>query len=88
MTLSLYYQDTCPFCQWVLPKIDATGVQVELRNIDLEPAFRAELIREGGKAQVPCLKIERRGEEDVWLYESADIVTWMKEVATNRVGCR
>jgi glutathione S-transferase len=48
-------------------------LEIPMRDIHAEPAARDDLIRIGGKGQVPCLMID--GEP---LYESADIVRWLK----------
>jgi len=55
-------------------------LDVTERNIQKNGAHRTELIRGGGKAQVPCLKIEENGHEQ-WLYESQDIIRYLKNQA-------
>ena len=75
-TFSLYYYDACPFCQRVLHAIRKLGADVELRNVQRDPANRKALINGGGKSTVPCLKIEQGGDE-TWMYESADIVKYL-----------
>jgi glutaredoxin 3 len=71
--LTLYYSATCPFCQKVLRYCDANGIKLELKST-LNPEAREELIRVGGKSQVPCLFID--GEP---LYESNDIIDYLAE---------
>jgi len=56
-------------------------IEVEERDIARNPAYRAELIKGGGRAQVPCLRIESKGEVR-WLYESQDIVRVLQRQAT------
>ena len=37
-----------------------------------------ELIAGGGRATVPCLRIERDEDETEWLYESVDIMRFLE----------
>jgi glutathione S-transferase len=55
-------------------------IEVEERDIARNPAYRKELIKGGGRAQVPCLRIESN-EEVRWLYESQDIVRYLQRQA-------
>ncbi len=75
--LSLYYSETCWFCARVRQAINELGIVVELRDIDRDPARRAELVVGGGKGQVPCLRIETSQEGAEWMYESADIAAYL-----------
>ena len=78
MQLSLYYTRTCPFCIRVLFALRGLNVRVELINVSGNRPLRRELIENGGKSQVPCLKITE-GHQDTWLYESADIIRFLKK---------
>lgn len=69
--LLLYKKDSCPFCRKVARYLDARGITVPARDVATSPEARAELVRVGGKAQVPCLLID--GEP---LYESDDIIAY------------
>jgi len=72
--LILYYYPTCPYCRKVTKFIDKHDLkEVELKNINQDQEAEAELIEVGGKRQVPCLFID--GEP---LYESDDILSWLK----------
>lgn len=44
----------------------------------MRAAYAEELIKQGGKRQVPCLRIEQ-GSKVKWLYESADIVAYIEK---------
>jgi len=44
------------------------------------PDNKADLIAGGGKSQVPCLRIEGENGEVRWMYESTDIVRYLKSV--------
>ena len=74
MDLKLYMFSECPYCQKVLREIEASGrTDVELHNIHENEVDREELIRVGGKQQVPCLFIDGKP-----MYESGDIVMWLQ----------
>ena len=45
-----------------------------MKDIHQTPAFRDELIKIGGKGQVPCLVNDGKA-----LYESTDIIEWFKK---------
>ena len=70
--LTLYYFNSCPFCQDVLQFIKQKNITVSLANIHTDPNHKADLIRVGGKQQVPCLIIDGNP-----LYESRDIIDWL-----------
>ena len=76
--LALYHFDTCPFCLRVRRGLARMGVEVELRNIHRDRSRYDELVRGGGKQQVPCLRIEHEDGDAEWLYESSDIVVWLE----------
>ena len=56
------------------------GIEVDESDIARQPAYRAELIKGGGRAQVPCLRIESKG-KGRWVYESQDIVNYLQRHA-------
>jgi len=76
-TYELYYSATCGYCHRVRRYLEQAGWQIPLKDTLRDPAARAELVSGGGKSQVPCLRIRRDG-EDVWLYESLDIIDYLK----------
>ncbi len=71
--VTLYYKDTCPYCQKVFNYLNQAGIQVPKKNIAADPNNAQELIKIGGKRQVPCLVIDGKA-----LYESDDIIAWFK----------
>ncbi len=79
--LSLYQLPSCPFCVKVRRTIKREGLKIELRNINGNNDFREELVREGGKRTVPCLRIEKPDGQVQWLYESNDVVAHLKNLA-------
>lgn len=80
--LSLYQLPSCPFCVKVRRTIKRQGLNIELRNISGKNNFSEELTREGGKRKVPCLRIEKTDGQVQWLYESNDIVQYLKELTS------
>ena len=56
------------------------GLNIELRTINNKNNYREELIREGGKRKVPCLRIEKEDGQVQWLYESSDVVSHLQEL--------
>lgn len=82
--LALYHFQSCPFCAWTRQELSPLGLDIELRDIRKNDAFRKELIRGGGKQQVPCLRIEQDGQVR-WLYESSDIVRYAKKLSEQLV---
>lgn len=76
--LALYQFRACPFCVRVRHAMRRMGLNIELRDARGDPATAAELRHRGGRYQVPCLRIEENGEVR-WLYESADIITWLEQ---------
>lgn len=79
--LSLYQLPACPFCVKVRRAMKREGMQIELRNINQNNDYREELIREGGKRTVPCLRIEAPDGKVQWLYESNDVVAHLQQLA-------
>jgi len=78
--LSLYQLPSCPFCIKVRRTMKREGLNIELRNINKKNDYREELIREGGKRTVPCLRIEKADGQVQWLYESSDVVAHLQQL--------
>lgn len=75
MELKLYMFETCPYCRKVINEINIEGrTDIEYHDIRKNEEDRLELIKVGGKQQVPCLFID-----GCPMYESDDIVKWLKE---------
>lgn len=80
--LTLYHLPTCPFCWRVRFAAWRMGIRVAMKNVLTSPAAHNELVQQGGLMQVPCLRIEA-GDKVRWLYESADIVDYLKKRKAN-----
>jgi len=71
--LTFYYRPTCPFCQKVNRYLEQHGIIIPMKDISANLNNREELVRIGGKQQVPCLVIDGKA-----VYESDDIVAWLR----------
>jgi glutathione S-transferase len=78
-SFELYYFPSCPYCRYVLSELPNIKQDVTLKNINENVDYRNELMAGGGKTQVPCLRI-REGDSERWMYESRDIVEYLKSV--------
>ena len=77
--LALYQFRTCPFCIKVRKQIARLGLNIEVRDAQLDPQHKQDLLEGGGKVKVPCLKIQNPDGKVQWLYESDDINTYLTE---------
>jgi len=75
--LALYHFEGCPFCTVVRHEIDRLGIDVELRDIFDDPAYRRELIEARGRGTVPVLRCTGPA-GDRWMPESRDIVRYLR----------
>ncbi len=74
MNLTLYHSQSCSYCARVRDFLTKKKIDVPMKDTHQNPAYRDELIKIGGKAQVPCLVIDGKA-----LYESMDIIEWFKK---------
>lgn len=74
---SIYQFKACPFCVKVRRFMKANNLPIEYKDAKVDP-YRTELKENGGKIQVPCLKIEKEGQTS-WLYESNDIIKYFSD---------
>ncbi|MFT5929939.1 MAG: glutaredoxin [Oceanospirillaceae bacterium] len=77
-TMSMYQFKACPFCVKVRRQLKRNALHIELRDAKKEGEFKQELIREGGRHKVPCLRLEKADSSVEWLYESNDIIAHLK----------
>ncbi len=75
--MALYQYAACPFCVKTRRAIRRLGLNIELRDAKNNPQYRAELEQQGGKQQVPCLRIQESDGSIRWLYESGDIIDFL-----------
>ncbi len=75
--LQLYQYDACPFCVKVRRAIRCQGLNIKLINAK-QTEHQQTLLAQGGKAMVPCLRIENEGQVQ-WMYESSDIIQYLNQ---------
>lgn len=71
--LTLYHYDGCAYCSKVKNFMAQSGISIPMKDTHANNVYREELIKIGGKSQVPCLVIDGKA-----LYESNDIIDWLK----------
>lgn len=77
--MSLYQFNQCPFCIKTRRTIHRLGLNIETRDARNDPNWNQELISEGGKYQVPCLRIVKDDGSIEWMYESTIINRYLDE---------
>jgi glutaredoxin len=75
--MSLYQFNACPFCVKVRRHLRKHSLNIELRDAKNDMEIKNELVREGGKHKVPCLRIEIDAQNVKWLYSSEEICTFL-----------
>jgi len=74
--LELYVKPGCPYCTKVLRFMNERKIVIPLHDITDGSGNRDDLLRIGGKIQVPCLIINGAA-----LYESSDIVAYLAKLS-------
>jgi len=77
--MSLYQFNACPFCVKVRRKIRKHALNIELRDAKNNDRYKNELLSEGGRHKVPCLRIEDNNNNVKWLYQSENICSFLDE---------
>lgn len=77
-SLVIYQFNACPFCVKVRRELKRLNLNIELRDAKGNAEHKSTLIEQGGKHQVPCLRIEQNSTVQ-WLYESDEIIRLLRE---------
>lgn len=77
-SLSLYQFGLCPFCIKTRRVLHQLNLPIELRDAKNNSQWRSELLQDGGKIKVPCLRIID-DQQVTWMYESSDINQYLKQ---------
>ncbi|VAW55703.1 Glutaredoxin [hydrothermal vent metagenome] len=75
----LYQFNQCPFCVKTRRQIHRLALNIEKRDARNNEKWNQELINDGGKYQVPCLKIIETDGSVEWMYESTVINQYLEE---------
>lgn len=76
---TLYQTQFCPYCAKVRVAIEALGIDVTIINAPRGSEERTQMVALGGKEQVPFLVDATNPEAVVTMYESDDIVEYLKK---------
>ncbi|MCG9697068.1 glutathione S-transferase N-terminal domain-containing protein [Shewanella sp. Isolate11] len=76
-SLQLYQYAACPFCVKVRRTMRRQGLNINLIDAK-QTEHQQTLVEQGGRAMVPCLRIEEDGQVK-WMYESSDIINYLNQ---------
>jgi len=79
--LALYQFKTCPFCMKVRREIKRLSLNIELRDAQHDIHHREQLQQGGGQVKVPCLRINQNEGDETWLYESDNVIQYLRKLA-------
>lgn len=77
--LTLYQFKTCPFCIKVKRMMSRLSLNIETLDAQFDENAREELLENGGKISVPCLKITDEKGDATWMYESSKINQYLEK---------
>ncbi len=80
---TLFHFQASPFALRVRRELIRHGVAIPMKDILEDAAAQSELVSQGKRDQVPCLRIEVTGAPTRWLYESGDIVEYLRNKFSN-----
>jgi len=75
----LYQFNQCPFCVKTRRTIRRLGLNIETRDARNDPQWNSELVNQGGKYQVPCLRVEKEDGSMEWIYNSDNIIGFLEQ---------
>jgi glutaredoxin len=76
--LALYQFQTCPFCIKVRQEMRRLSLDIQQLDAQPEGRHRNDLLRGGGRAMVPCLRITDSAGNSEWMYESGAIIDYLR----------
>jgi glutaredoxin len=78
-SMKLYHFKQCPFCVKTRRAIHRLGLNIETRDARNDPQWNQELINQGGRYQVPCLRIVKDDGSVEWMYEANSINQYLDQ---------
>jgi glutaredoxin len=78
--LKIYEMFACPFCIKVRREIKRLGLNIPRADVKKQTSDMKTLVDQGGKFQVPCLRIEHE-HQVTWLYESDEIIKYLRQIS-------
>ena len=78
--MALYQFKTCPFCMKVRREIKRQSLNIELRDAQYDQQHRQQLLDGGGQIKVPCLRVVNKEGHYTWLYESNDVIHYLRQL--------
>jgi len=77
--MKLYHFKQCPFCVRTRRTIHRLGLNIETRDARNDPNWNQELINQGGRYQVPCLRIVKDDDSVEWMYQANTIIQYLDQ---------
>jgi glutaredoxin len=77
--LTVYQFEACPFCVKVRRFMRKNSLKINIKDAKNNKTFKTELVNEGGKHKVPCLRIDKINSKTEWLYESTEIIKFLEK---------
>ncbi len=74
--MALYQFELCPFCIKTRRVLHKLNLPITLFDAKNDQSSRQELLQQGGKIKVPCLRIDQ-GDKFDWMYESDEIIQFL-----------
>ena len=75
---TLYCRSDCGACISVRLSAWWNGITLQYRDTGKSKDYELELTSGGGRKQVPCLRVDETDGSSSWLYESRDIINYLK----------
>ena len=76
--ITLYHRPSCGYCRRVYRALEELDLSIKDINISSDYNARVELYKNGGKSQVPAIRIELGDGKTDWIYESLDIIDYLR----------
>lgn len=77
--LTLYHFRACPFCIKVRRAMFKMSLPIAKKSAAQGSPYRTELEQGGGRVKVPCLRIDQADGTSQWMYESNDIIAYLRQ---------